>query len=230
MIINAENIEELIFDYYEGNLSDSSKNDLLNYIHLNPEYESDFANWAKSYLLTEDKPKDYGMEYLLYKKDSYFSITKFMIDCGIVILFSTIIGFSFFNYFQKNVHVDKGSVYHPKYSKKNTDVQNHQPGSVISNFKKEIKHKKDEFVELKINQSLLLTDTPINQVVNAEIKEDSIIVNESQSFLKVDSFSVIVEKEQPKLDLPKKVKKKNVFKLKFDYKQKEDFKLINPNF
>lgn len=69
MKITKENIECFIFDYHEGNLSDSDKAEVLNFIHLHPEYENDFTHWAQSYLHTEDSIKNYGLADVLLQKD-----------------------------------------------------------------------------------------------------------------------------------------------------------------
>ncbi len=61
MKIEKENIESFIFDYHEGNLSDSEKTDVLNYIHTHPEYEVAFTQLAQSYLPHEPAVKNYGL-------------------------------------------------------------------------------------------------------------------------------------------------------------------------
>lgn len=56
-----ENIEELIFDYHEGNLSDAEKTEVLNLIHQYPEYESDFILLAQTYAHVDEQLPDYGI-------------------------------------------------------------------------------------------------------------------------------------------------------------------------
>ena len=68
MNISKEHIEELIFDYHEGNISDSEKSELLNLIHQNPEFESDFALWAQTYAHVESSVPDYGLAASLLQK------------------------------------------------------------------------------------------------------------------------------------------------------------------
>ena len=63
-----ENIEQLIFDYHEGNLSDSEKAELLNLIHHNPELEKDFAQWAQTYAHIPNDVPDYGLTNVLLQK------------------------------------------------------------------------------------------------------------------------------------------------------------------
>jgi len=67
MRIGKENIEEVIFDFHEGNLSDEGKADLMDYLHKHPEYEKEFMLWAKTY--HTDKPLlDYGNDDRFLKK------------------------------------------------------------------------------------------------------------------------------------------------------------------
>jgi hypothetical protein len=67
--IGKENIESFIFDYHEGNLSDSEKTEVLNYIHIHPEYEVEFTQWAQSYLPYETST-DYGLTAQLIQPGS----------------------------------------------------------------------------------------------------------------------------------------------------------------
>lgn len=69
MKITKENIEYFIFDYHEGNLSDADKAEVLNFIHLHPEYENDFTHWAQSYFHSEDSIKNYGIANKLLQTD-----------------------------------------------------------------------------------------------------------------------------------------------------------------
>lgn len=67
MRIGKENIEEVIFDFHEGNLSDEGKADLMDFLHKHPEYEKEFMLWAKTY--HTDKPLlDYGNDDRFLKK------------------------------------------------------------------------------------------------------------------------------------------------------------------
>ena len=68
MKINIEHIEERMFDYYEGNLSEQEKTDLLNLIHQHPEYEVEFTRWAQSYAHVDHLEPDYGLANQLLKK------------------------------------------------------------------------------------------------------------------------------------------------------------------
>ena len=66
--LNHSNIEEWMFDYHEGNLSDDQKTDLLNFIGKHPEYEEDFMIWGQSQV-TESFPDEVDFDQYL-KKDN----------------------------------------------------------------------------------------------------------------------------------------------------------------
>ncbi|MEY5047919.1 MAG: hypothetical protein RLZZ175_1278 [Bacteroidota bacterium] len=48
-IIHQHNLEEWLFDYFEGNLNESDKVMLMDYVENNPGAEKEFGYWKKSY-------------------------------------------------------------------------------------------------------------------------------------------------------------------------------------
>ncbi len=52
-MINKSNIEEKLFDYFEGNLSATEVSEVDNFVQNNPEFKSDFDAWKQSYLPAE---------------------------------------------------------------------------------------------------------------------------------------------------------------------------------
>lgn len=91
--IEKENIESFIFDYHEGNLSDSEKTEVLNYIHNHPEYEAEFTQWAQSYLPYESSIKNYGITNTLLQKPSTYWYNKSWIKITPSILLIAFISF-----------------------------------------------------------------------------------------------------------------------------------------
>ena len=49
-IINSNNIEKWLFDYFEGNLSLHEKIELETYVANNPQYQEDFDSWEGAIL------------------------------------------------------------------------------------------------------------------------------------------------------------------------------------
>lgn len=86
MTINQENIDQLLFDYFEGNLSEQEKSSLLNFIHQNPEYEKDFSQWAKTYVCIDNTPKDYGLSATLLKKSPSTKPTRGWLYGGLALV------------------------------------------------------------------------------------------------------------------------------------------------
>ena len=55
MIINNSNIEELMFDYFEGNLSPTEMSSLESFVANNLEFKGDFDAWKGSFVAEEEK-------------------------------------------------------------------------------------------------------------------------------------------------------------------------------
>ena len=67
MKIDAQNIDQYLFEYFEGELSHSQQDALMQYIHTHPEYETNFVQWKKTYHHTDHKLEDYGIVSSLQK-------------------------------------------------------------------------------------------------------------------------------------------------------------------
>lgn len=53
-MINKNNIEEMMFDYFEGNLSSEEKSNVDSFVKENPEYQADFDAWSQASLPQEN--------------------------------------------------------------------------------------------------------------------------------------------------------------------------------
>ena len=49
--IDKNNIEECLFDYFEGNLKEGEKNQLTDFLNRHPEFRADHEAWKKSYVV-----------------------------------------------------------------------------------------------------------------------------------------------------------------------------------
>ncbi len=64
-MINVEHIEELMFDYFEGNLSPEKMKELEKFVQDNPSYQVDFDSWKDSYVEQDDKKMPFAYTSLL---------------------------------------------------------------------------------------------------------------------------------------------------------------------
>ena len=65
---HTENIEELLFDYFEGNLSEEEKKEVKEFIDQQPQYLEDFRAWELSYV-KDHTAVDYAFNKSLLKKN-----------------------------------------------------------------------------------------------------------------------------------------------------------------
>ena len=69
-MIGKENIEEKIFEYFEGELSSTESKELENFIQENPEYQVDFDAWKDSTVQAEPMEYKFADELLVNEKTS----------------------------------------------------------------------------------------------------------------------------------------------------------------
>lgn len=86
MKIHKENIEEFMFDYFEGNLSDADKQQVLDFVHEYPEYEKDFVLWAKSYGHIGEPAPNYKLTDGLIQQGNKVSMHKYYWSAPVLIL------------------------------------------------------------------------------------------------------------------------------------------------
>lgn len=96
MKIDKYNIEELIFDYHEGNLTSMQKNQVLDYIHQHPDCEALFAQWAMTYGHVIPKNKDYGLTDRLLKPQRLAWFKSFWFYGGSTALIIALLWWSYY--------------------------------------------------------------------------------------------------------------------------------------
>lgn len=86
-IINQHNLEEWLFDYFEGNLNESDKVMLMDYVENNPGAEQEFGYWKKSYQpLNEPTISVADFQNSLIKQ-TWFGKYKYYLLAGTSVLF-----------------------------------------------------------------------------------------------------------------------------------------------
>ena len=67
-MIGKENIEEKIFEYFEGELNSTESKELEGFIQNNPEYQVDFQAWKNSNIEPEVMEYKFADELLVNEK------------------------------------------------------------------------------------------------------------------------------------------------------------------
>ena len=203
MIINTSNIELLFFDYFEGNLSELDKKQLLNFIHENPSYQREFALWAQSYASEKDDPKDYGMTSSLLKKEA-FPWTKIIVPVALLIVF---FGGMYFGFQNSNDTITQS-----KKSKKETEKVN-KP--LLTTAKNEVPLLAKKAIPTNQQSHIKTTKQSTNDIKQDLIDTISIIPNKSDLLAEKDSTKNEAietqirtkkpEKQHPILSIPPKI-------------------------
>lgn len=159
-----EHIEKLIFDYYEGNLSNSEKVRVLSIIHESPAYSREFVAWAQSYVHVDTYLPDYRLTEQLIKNppNTWYTTNAWKIisiSSVVICLLSLSYIYYFFN--KKQVALEKDLFVQKQRAVHNTDK------SIINNS---------------------------THTLNPNIKNNKLLINTSQSitpdvFIKNSAYS-----------------------------------------
>ena len=230
-----ENIEQLIFDYHEGNLSDAEKAELLNIIHQNPEYEKDFALWAQTYAHVPNNVPDYGLTSSLLQKaaPAWYSQYGLPIIIGTLgLIVGSIVYFSWF--------IHKDLIYSPvikqlvktPFTKSDSIVKNqvspYQPAVV--QIKKKILKSVNKPVQSEISlKEHIIKDKEFERVIVQEEldekKRELVSSIKTQADTLPDSLKLLNQTTNKE-----KMKSKPKRKLPLNLKPSPDFMPVNPNF
>lgn len=237
MNISKEHIEELIFDYHEGNLSDSEKSELLNLIHQNPEFESDFALWAQTYAHVESSVPDYGLAASLLQKPAVAWYSQAWAKVGVSALVVTggILGYWVFSRKSETktsfVQSETVNVVSTE-AKENSHISTKPNTTNKPNSKLKIENEKTPSVSV-IQESVL--EKPVSEVIveTSEAEQTSKVL-ETLEVLELETAkpdtlakTVLVEPQNKQEEKPAKKPKR---KLPLNLKPSPDFMPVNPNF
>lgn len=231
MKIQHNNIEQWMFDYFEGNLSHQEKDILLNYIHQNPEYGPDFTQWAQSYAHIGEPINDYKLTDSLLQTPTQKPIyTK-----PIVWVSSALILLSL-GYYLVNLNYSNSSkpIFNQSTQPKNPIldtskivIQNNQTLVCTKQYNKVPKQelfKKDTLVPTVETTEITSQNTILEpQIIENKQAGDTVINSLPQSKDSSNSIKRIERKNQKETT---KRKKKNFLNLRTD----PEFIEENPNF
>ena len=243
MNINIENIEQWMFDFHEGMLSEPDKAKLLNFLHNHPEFNADFGLWAQTHALKNEPvtiPTDL-LEGVLKPSAVPFYLNKFFLGTITGISMSAIvIGYLLYKTptlktETKIVTKTNYKAINPKENKKEliSAKPNQTPISSPANKllnKQVFKNKKQHLTPLVADtiENLSAKDQKNEELTIIESKSDRIIAIEDLNVLENKVDKVISQKHE--IDKPAVTVKKKKNRLPINVKPQSQFKPANPNF
>lgn len=213
-----------MFDFHEGNLSAVEKSELLNFIHLYPEYEKDFALWAQSYIPVENSVPEFNLTTSLLQKpvdarSNYhtMSIITSALIIGIAILY-------FMRSDSSKPTTDNFPLQIDKLTSSNSVIQSKK----IQISTKNNVHKKTQ-EKFETSEQLHILDTVvIIHKTDSLVREKNILtINLNDTIQQTISITDSVGKSVPVDSEEHKVRKR---KSKFSIKPSDSFIPTNPDF
>lgn len=174
MNISHTTIDQRLFDYFEGNLSKEEKGAVLNFIHQNPQYEREFALWAKTYVCLDNTPKEYGLSAALLQPEKViFNFKPWIYGCVAV---SALFYFS-----TASLESDK--------QQKTIDLQekSEEKKPLIQPISSEI-HLEKQLLLHKINKQESITRTTESSTVQSIQKEEIQLILEMENSVQAEAI------------------------------------------
>lgn len=234
-IFDKEHIEELIFDYHEGNLSDSEKAEVMNLIHQHPEFEKDFALWAQTYAHVESKLPDYGLTASLIQKPviAWYAQTWFKTIIATVMI---ITGAAVYwtnkeaRHVKKENFVEKNEVVISKNEIANKSIHIPQASSAKIENNKQVNTSSVNVEQPIVKEDeVVIQESPVTVVEKEVIKHEIVAPVEKTIQPKLDSAVVNIKNENQNESNVESVKRKSKGK-KFNFKPSSKFIPVNADF
>jgi hypothetical protein len=210
--IDINNMDEIFFEYFEGNLNEADRIQVLDFVKKNPEYAEEFNSWGSSFL-NEPIAEVPGLEKLLIK-DFAFSSYWTKLTLGSFLLLSIV------SFGSKSKVVLKTSPEIQRIKAKTADIpsiNNPEVKPIPERGKKSILHFK-RTVSIKqdnIDSTLKIEKLNFDQIANPTVK-DSIIQDQNQT----QSVSPSLEQGKEKELLTRKEERKELRKIE-RYKRRQ---------
>lgn len=232
MNINKQNIDELLFDYFEEQLTPSQSDALMNFIHQNPEFEKDFVQWKKAYHHKEAVVEDFNIAstikntYRVSNTNTYFSWLKFPLFFGVGLVCGLVLNF--------NNTQTKNEAHTIKTTNKNivahTVAKKDNEASVTQNISRENNEQK---THIKFDTTSLATNTiELKEITNQDTVNSILLEKTIETPLKVDELTSAktdssLTKNEPvkKLETKKKKQKRSGI-----FSTTDKILPVNPNF
>lgn len=180
-MIGKENIEEKIFEYFEGDLSLAEAKDLEDFIQANQEYQEDFDAWKKSSVKSETYQFKHMEDLLVRESSGRLAWFKWASSGAFILLLS----FVSFGIFQKINSRDVSTV-SSVISDKSEDVLDIELASAISLNK----HNLPSVIKIKEGLDDNSNSNNINNSdnLNKSILNSNSIINNNNNSIKKSDF------------------------------------------
>ncbi len=193
--LNDSNIEEWIFDYHEGNLTENQQKSLLAYIEVHPEFQEDFQLWEQA-KMPAGTPEEINYENYIKKDKPGFG--NFAIIGGITAILLGIFCI----------------VYLPIKPKNSIETNNLEIGKTIQETsskinpfpKKEEKNKE----QTTLFQQEKTKATPTSKSISLDNPENSKIEIKEPTVIKINEQEIITNTEKKNLDVNQEIQKTNI--------------------
>lgn len=208
-IINQHNLEEWLFDYFEGNLNESDKSILIDYVEKNPGAEKEFGYWKTSFqTLSEPTISITDFQNSLIKQ-TWFGKYKYYVLASTSILFLGLITLFYTpSEIEPNTKKTNNNKFENQIVTPKVEVTVSQKQSIKKrNLVKQFSQKPDSIMNENavIEEREMHTIEPIHSLKTVEI-EPNITFPVTHKEINLDSFSPTNTITQPVL--PKKKPKK----------------------
>ena len=247
-MVNEHNIEQRIFEYHEGLMDASQKNELMEYLHQYPEYQRDFAIWAQARLHDEGVAIPVFQQKLMKPTVWYTSaVAKWSVGIGTLVVVCLLM-FRFYPNKTQNEIVPVKT-----FPKEQNSKSDNQDKPLIDNEKHttSILKKKNTLPKEEVKTVLVSTEiedlkpieTPKKEIVETQTKQsipEKPIVQEeviSKEDLNTDNYNKYSDepiKEEPETgdeaEKPAKPKKPKRPKQKMSLRPNADILPTSPNF
>lgn len=201
MNINRENIEEHLFEYFEGDMSMQDSDTLMDFIHQNPSYEKDFVQWKKAYHHVDEELESFGMNNQLKKIATvpFYQLTWFKIATPTLLITISAIGLNFINSsnlkIEENLSPTTESLY--KDRRPSNKIYSLDPSLIINNTKAS-SPKPNRYAIKSITQTINKPTTPDTILVSKPL-----VLNNTgleTAIDSIDTFSFINDSLMNKID------------------------------
>ena len=195
IVINNSNIDEVLFDYFEGNLSSEEKNNVHSFLVANPQFQDEYDAWATTIIPAQNIA--YPKERNLLRKSPLLAMKWWFLNSALLAIAG--IGILQFNTTEAETN------YVPRMAVNELTIFDPTPIENISNYKE---HKKITSAKQKKKDTTQQQNpTPLVKTQNLLASQEAPITNQAIGL--IASITPELTIAENKLALMGKVKRSN---------------------